>query len=381
MTRLHLWQRAGLALMCALPLVGVLTTHAAETSRTFAETGQTISGPFLSYWDAHGGLAQQGYPISSEQREVSTLDGKPYSVQYFERAVFERHPENAAPFDVLLAQLGTFRFQAKYPQGVPGQHTSTDNPRRFAETGYTVGGPFRAYWEGHGGVTQQGFPISNEFQEKSDLDGKLYTVQYFERAVFEAHPENAAPYNVLLAQLGKFRFQAKASAGPTLPAPLAKNLPANVKLDNLGPAPEPVGITDWINSGPQTLAGLRGKVVLVHFWTFGCYNCRNVQPYVEDWYARYKGSGFTVLSIHTPELSFEKDIANVRTAVRDQGVLFPVGFDPKYATWNAYNNVFWPAFYYVDKGGQIRYTHFGEGDYDGQEQVIRQLLAEPQHIR
>ena len=102
-----------------------------------------------------------------------------------------------------------------------------------------------------------------------------------------------------------------------------------------------------------------------------------MQPYVKEWYARYKDQGFTVLSIHTPELSFEKDLNNVRAAVKDQGVLYPVGFDPKYATWTAYNNGYWPAFYYVDRQGQIRYTHVGEGDYDGQEQVIRQLLLEP----
>jgi len=166
-------------------------------------------------------------------------------------------------------------------------------------------------------------------------------------------------------------------SGPVLPAPVEKDLPANVKLEDGGLAPEVVGITDWINSGPQTLAGLRGKVVLVHFWTFGCYNCRNVQPHVEAWYARYKDAGFTVLGIHTPELSFEKDIANVRTAVKDQGVLFPVAFDPQYATWGAYHNGYWPAFYYVDKTGHIRHTHVGEGNYNGQEQVIRQLLREP----
>ena len=375
MNRLHLWQRAGLALVCALPIAGALTSHAADSARTFTETGKTVSGPFLSYWDSHGGVAQQGYPLTGEMSESSPLNGKPYTVQYFERAVFERHPENAPPFDVLLSQLGTFRFKEKYPQGMASQRLSTDNPRRFVETGYTVGGKFRTYWEAHGGVAQQGLPISNELQEKSDLDGKIYTVQYFERAVMELHPANAAPYDVLLSQLGRLRLQVQA-ATPILPAPVSTNLPASVALSNLGPAPEPTGITAWINSSPLTVAGLRGKVVLVHFWTFGCYNCRNVQPYVEKWYARYKDAGFTVLSIHTPELSFEKDIANVRTAVKDQGVLFPVAFDPKYATWNAYSNIYWPAFYYVDKTGQIRYTHFGEGDYEGQEQVIRQLLTE-----
>ncbi len=162
-----------------------------------------------------------------------------------------------------------------------------------------------------------------------------------------------------------------------LPDPIAENLPASVPLEDLGPAPELAGISDWINAEPLTLASLRGEVVLVHFWTFGCYNCRNVQPYVKAWYGRYKDAGFTVLSVHTPELSFERDIDNVRKAVVDQGVEFPVAFDPDYKTWYGYSNRYWPAFYFVDKGGQIRHEHFGEGDYEGSEQVIRQLLAEP----
>ncbi len=125
------------------------------------------------------------------------------------------------------------------------------------------------------------------------------------------------------------------------------------------------------------MAALRGQVVLVHFWTFACYNCRNVQPYVKAWYERYADAGFTVLSVHTPELSFERDLANVRQAVVDQGVRFPVAFDPDYTTWNGYANHYWPAFYFVDKSGRIRHEHFGEGDYDGSERVIRELLAEP----
>ncbi|HEX6606037.1 MAG TPA: cytochrome c biogenesis protein/redoxin [Chloroflexia bacterium] len=162
-----------------------------------------------------------------------------------------------------------------------------------------------------------------------------------------------------------------------LPAPVEANLPAAVTLQNIGQAPEPVGITEWINSAPLTLQQLRGQVVLVHFWTFACINCIHVQPHVKAWYDRYHAAGFTVLGIHTPELSFEREIANVRDAVKKDEVRFPVAFDPKYATWGAYNNGYWPAFYYVDKQGQIRYTHIGEGDYAGQEQAIRQLLLEP----
>jgi cytochrome c biogenesis protein CcdA/thiol-disulfide isomerase/thioredoxin len=150
-----------------------------------------------------------------------------------------------------------------------------------------------------------------------------------------------------------------------------------VPLADLGPAPELTGITAWINTEPTTLAALRGKVVLVHFWTFGCINCIHVQPYVKAWYDRYAPDGFVVIGVHTPELSFERDIANVREAVAKADVRFPVAFDPSYATWNAYANSYWPAFYFVDKAGHIRHVHFGEGDYDGSEAVIRELLAEP----
>jgi outer membrane biosynthesis protein TonB len=178
-------------------------------SRSFPQTGRTVVGLFLSYWDGHGGLAQQGYPISPVMRETSDLNGKPYTVQYFERAVLEYHPENAAPFDVLLSQLGTFQYRQKYPNGAPGQQVDQTNGHFFAETGHWVGSKFWAYWQAHGGLAQQGYPLSDEFTEISPLNGKPYTVQYFERAVFEMHPENVAPFGVLLSQLGTFQYQQK----------------------------------------------------------------------------------------------------------------------------------------------------------------------------
>jgi glucose/arabinose dehydrogenase len=180
------------------------------SGRFFPETGQTVGGPFLAYWLIHGGLAQQGYPLSGEFQEKSDTDGKTYTVQYFERAVFERHPENQPPFDVLLSLLGVFRYHDKYPAGAPGQQPNTaPGSVLFAETGHRVGGVFLDYWRSHGGLAQQGYPISDEFMERSDLDGKVYRVQYFERAVFELHPENAPPYNVLLSQLGTYRYHAR----------------------------------------------------------------------------------------------------------------------------------------------------------------------------
>ncbi len=148
-------------------------------------------------------------------------------------------------------------------------------------------------------------------------------------------------------------------------------------LPDYGPAPEVVGITDWINSEPTTPAELRGKVVLVHFWTFGCINCVHVQPHVKAWHERFADRGLVVLGVHTPELAFERDVDNVRLAVARAGITFPVAIDPAFRTWDAYGNRYWPAFYFVDKAGHVRHTHFGEGDYATSERVIESLLAEP----
>jgi hypothetical protein len=216
----------GMLVLLVVPIYQPERVAAQQDSVTFPETGKTIQGRFMQYWQEHGGLVQQGYPISDEFSEVSAVDGKTYTVQYFERAVFEAHPENAAPNDVLLSLLGVFQYNLKYPGGAPNQAVSEDaNVRSFPQTGHSVGGRFLDYWTGHGGLAQQGYPISDLFQEKSDLDGKTYTVQYFERAVFEAHPENAAPNDVLLSQLGTFQYERKyqqPSATPTTAAPAAQ---------------------------------------------------------------------------------------------------------------------------------------------------------------
>jgi hypothetical protein len=187
---------------------------AQEGCRTFAETGKGVCGRFLAYWQGNGGLAQQGFPISGEMQERSDTDGKTYAVQYFERAVFEMHPENQRPYDVLLSLLGSIVYKQKYPNGAPGQQPNAGSGSRlFPETGKRLGGAFLDYWLKNRGLAQQGFPVSDEFMETSQLDGKRYRVQYFERAVFELHPENSAPYDVLLSQLGTFRYRAKYAAG------------------------------------------------------------------------------------------------------------------------------------------------------------------------
>ena len=228
-TVIRLLARLVIVLALLASLFASAPSQAQSASRTFTETGKTVGGRFLEYWDTHGGLAQQGYPISEEMQEVSETDGKSYIVQYFERAVFEKHPENAPPSDVLLSLLGVFVYQQKYPGGAPGQTPNAQtNSRLFPETGHKVGGIFLDYWTGHGGLAQQGYPLSEEFTEVSPLDGKVYKVQYFERAVFELHPEFAGtPNEVLLSQLGTFRYGEKyleARATPTstfVPAPTA----------------------------------------------------------------------------------------------------------------------------------------------------------------
>jgi alpha/beta superfamily hydrolase len=206
--------RTIMALILTMWVVGVTgmaeaKPGAAQSScSTFEETGQEVCFEFLRYWAEHGGLAQQGYPISERMEERSPTDGKTYMVQYFERAVFEMHPENDAANMVLLSLLGTFKYNDKYPDGAPGQQPNNSaGSRLFAETGKRVGGVFLDYWNTHGGLAQQGLPISDEFEERSELDGKTYRVQYFERAVFESHPENQKPYDVLLTQLGTLRKQ------------------------------------------------------------------------------------------------------------------------------------------------------------------------------
>ena len=193
-------------------------------SHLFPQTRQTVRGKFLQYWLTYGGLAQYGLPITGEMTELNDIDHKPYTVQYFERAVFEYHPEKKPPYDILLSQLGVVRYEQKYPgpRGGPGQQPNTSRgSRHFPETGKRLGGEFLTYWRSHGGVMQQGLPISDEFVERNELDGKEYIVQYFERAVFELHRDYGPGHNVVLSQLGTVRHRDRyrgANAGPELPA-------------------------------------------------------------------------------------------------------------------------------------------------------------------
>jgi cytochrome c biogenesis protein CcdA/thiol-disulfide isomerase/thioredoxin len=150
-------------------------------------------------------------------------------------------------------------------------------------------------------------------------------------------------------------------------------------LPNLGPAPGFIGIADWLNTPGDraiSLPSLRGKVVLVDFWTYSCINCIRTLPHLRAWYTAYHKDGLDIIGVHTPEFAFEHVLGNVRQATKDLHVTWPVALDNAYATWGAYSNQYWPAEYLIDKTGHVRHYQFGEGDYGGTEQAIRSLLAE-----
>ena len=151
---------------------------------------------------------------------------------------------------------------------------------------------------------------------------------------------------------------------------------ASSSLQDFGQAPELTGLSNWINSKPLTLSKLRGKVVLIDFWTYSCINCLRTLPHVKAWDRTYRNRGLVVLGVHTPEFAFEHVPGNVQGAVRRLGIRYPVALDNDYGTWNAFRNQYWPAKYLIDRRGHLRYYHFGEGAYDTTEARIRTLLGE-----
>jgi cytochrome c biogenesis protein CcdA/thiol-disulfide isomerase/thioredoxin len=176
---------------------------------------------------------------------------------------------------------------------------------------------------------------------------------------------------------GASRF--KASAAKKAPAPASDaGLPGvkTPKLPVLGQAPEFRNTQRWFNSPPLTMASLRGRVVLVDFWTYTCINCLRTLPYVKAWDERYRSRGLTIVGVHTPEFAFEKNASNVQQAIDDKGLRYPVVQDNDYGTWNAFTNQAWPAKYLIDARGRVRLVHLGEGEYEQTEAAIRALLAE-----
>jgi cytochrome c biogenesis protein CcdA/thiol-disulfide isomerase/thioredoxin len=186
--------------------------------------------------------------------------------------------------------------------------------------------------------------------------------------------------------LTKFSFVNTAKAEEHLIDRLRPEKPASVlaasvadtrpALTDEGRFPDLSGAVAWLNSPPLSSKALKGKVVLIDFWTYSCINCLRALPYVEGWASKYKAAGLVVIGVHTPEFAFEKERTNVEKAVRDLKVSYPVAIDSDYAIWKAFNNEYWPAHYFIDGKGRMRYHHFGEGEYAESEQVIQELLKE-----
>src|SRR6201996_9043392 len=159
------------------------------------------------------------------------------------------------------------------------------------------------------------------------------------------------------------------------PAPAGLHT-TSARLPVEGGLPSFEGATGWLNSPPLTATDLRGKIILVNFWTYTCVNWLRQLPYVRAWAGKYADHGLVVIGVHTPEFSFEHNLDNVRRAVQDMAVAYPVAIDNDYAVWSAFDNHYWPALYFADAAGRIRHHHFGEGEYQQSEMVIQQLLAE-----
>lgn len=175
----------------------------------------------------------------------------------------------------------------------------------------------------------------------------------------------------MMMQAGNAMVAATEGAGPSM---VATRGGSGGALPDQGEVPSLDGAVQWLNSPPLTTAGLRGKVVLVDFWTYSCINCLRAMPYVKAWAEKYKDQGLVVVGVHAPEFAFERDAANVGKAVRDLGITYPVAIDNNYAIWRAFQNRYWPAHYLIDAQGRMRYHHFGEGNYAESERAIQQLL-------
>lgn len=181
-------------------------------------------------------------------------------------------------------------------------------------------------------------------------------------AMMSANPAMTGGGSAMMAGNGAMMMRAKPGQGAALPVE--------------GAAPSLDGAVTWLNSPPLTMAQLKGKVVVVDFWTYSCINCLRSVPYVRAWARKYKDQGLVVIGVHAPEFAFEKKVGNVKKAVADLKIGYPVAVDNDYAIWRAFNNQYWPAHYFIDATGKVRHHHFGEGDYDQSERVIQQLLAE-----
>jgi thiol-disulfide isomerase/thioredoxin len=187
--------------------------------------------------------------------------------------------------------------------------------------------------------------------------------------------ETAMTLRSLAASAATVAFCLASTAIPRVSGEVAHAQEAPFKVAAVqGTAPEFAGISNWFNSAPLKLADLRGKVVLVDFWTYGCVNCVNTLPHVTELYAKYRDRGLVVVGVHTPEFPFERSASNVQAALKRHGITYPVAQDNDSQTWNAYRNQYWPAQYIIDRNGKIVFQHDGEGQYEQIDRTIARLF-------
>ncbi|MEA5451270.1 thioredoxin family protein [Leptolyngbya sp. CCNP1308] len=177
-------------------------------------------------------------------------------------------------------------------------------------------------------------------------------------------------------RLGSPRSPVTTSAEAGTESAVDSDRPAAASLEPSGdPMPELRGISQWLNSEPLTIASLKGSVVLLQFWTFGCINCQRTLPSLVGWHRRYADRGLKIIGVHTPEFAYERDVNNIRRALSQHDITYPVPLDNDFQTWRAYSNRYWPHLFLADRDGFLRYDHIGEGAYDTTEQTIRALLG------
>jgi cytochrome c biogenesis protein CcdA/thiol-disulfide isomerase/thioredoxin len=205
----------------------------------------------------------------------------------------------------------------------------------------------------------------------------LTSTNRIEQSLIDAiHPDTAAQNGGPAMTAGAAMTGGAMAGGAMTGGAMMSNKASSSSSPVEGDLPSLDGAATWLNSSALTPDTLRGKVVVIDFWTYSCINCLRALPYVKSWYDRYKDQGLVVIGVHSPEFAFEKSESNVRRAIHDLGITYPVALDNNYAIWQAFNNRYWPAHYFVDAMGRIRGHHFGEGNYEESEQQVRQLLAE-----
>ncbi|MFL5735210.1 MAG: hypothetical protein ACJ78Q_18795 [Chloroflexia bacterium] len=257
-TRKGFWLGWVLVVLMVAPAgMPVRVAHAQEDGYTSAQTGKTVRGKFLErYWAGSDWATRYGLPVSDAMQERSETDGKVYTVQYFEWVTFELHPENAAPYDVLFSLLGVFEYNRKYPKGAPGQESNASaGSLLFPETGKRLGCQFLDYWLRNGGLMQYGFPISEEFTEKSEVDGNSYRVQYFQRAVLVSHGEKEPPENVARLPLGSMISRAR------YPQQAPALTPTATAAQSCAPTAHGGSYSDTAPDGPQRSSVGKGHVM------------------------------------------------------------------------------------------------------------------------